>query len=234
MTKRIWELDALRGICILGMVAVHGIYDLGSPRLTGSAAYILVKDWGGVLFLLLSGICVTLGNHWLRRGITVFACGMVCTAVTWGIYALGLAPKSIVIVFGVLHCLGLCMVLWSVTGKLPLWGLTALGAAAAAAGLMLPPGIPVTFPWLIPLGLPPEDFASADYFPLLPNLGFFLLGAALGRSCYRGKRSLLPNALGESAPIRFLCACGRHSLTVYLLHQPVILGLTAAFTRLHP
>ena len=28
MKKRIWELDALRGICILGMILVHGLYDL--------------------------------------------------------------------------------------------------------------------------------------------------------------------------------------------------------------
>ena len=60
MKKRIWELDALRGICILGMVVVHFIYDLVELyRIVDweyPAAFLLVKNWGGVIFLIISGI----------------------------------------------------------------------------------------------------------------------------------------------------------------------------------
>ena len=138
MAKRIWELDALRGICILGMVIVHFVYDLGSFGFeVSSRLFYLVQYWGGTVFVLLSGICVTLGSRHIRRGLTVFGCGMVCTAVTGGMYWLGLADRSIIIYFGVLHCLGACMLLWSLLRRCPNWLLGVLGILFCAAGAYL-------------------------------------------------------------------------------------------------
>ena len=228
MKKRIWELDALRGLCILGMVIVHFVYDLVELYALVPMAYpewfAFVKDWGGVLFLLLSGTCATLGSGHTRRGLLVFACGMVCTAVTLGMYLLGFSGKEIIIYFGVLHCLGVCMLLWGGFRKLPTWALGVLGAALTAAGLWLRTRY-VSFPWLIVLGFVPDWFASSDYFPLLPNLGFFLLGAVLGKTVYRQKTTRLPKVNAESPALRFLTLCGRHSLGIYLLHQPILAGI---------
>ena len=228
MKKRIWELDALRGLCILGMVIVHFVYDLVELYALVPMEYpewfAFVKDWGGVLFLLLSGTCATLGSSHTRRGLLVFACGMVCTAVTLGMYLLGFSGKEIIIYFGVLHCLGVCMLLWGGFRKLPTWALGVLGAALTAAGLWLRTRY-VSFPWLIVLGFVPDWFASSDYFPLLPNLGFFLLGAVLGRTVYRQKTTRLPKVNAESPALRFLTLCGRHSLGIYLLHQPILAGI---------
>ena len=103
MKRRIWELDAFRGICILGMVIVHLLYDLNSayhiPALQNSRLYRFALDWGAVLFLLLSGICATLGSRSVKRGLTVFAGGMVCSLATYLMYRLGFASKSIIIYF---------------------------------------------------------------------------------------------------------------------------------------
>ena len=97
--KRIWELDAFRGICILGVVLVHFVYDLvelyGIIDWKYPPLFSLVKNWGGVLFLLISGICVTLGSHSVRRGLIVFGCGMVITAVTVAMYLLNFANIDI-------------------------------------------------------------------------------------------------------------------------------------------
>ena len=68
------------------------------------------------------------------------------------------------------------------------------------------------------------DFASSDYFPLHPNLGYFLIGAAIGKTLYRKKESLLP-ALADYGIWKPLCFLGRHSLWVYLLHQPILSGI---------
>ena len=230
MKKRIWELDAFRGLCVLGMVIVHFVYDL--VDLYGIIAweypgwFSFVKNWGGVLFLLISGISATLGSRSVRRGVIVFACGMIVTAVTWGMYRFGFAGKSIIIYFGVLQCLGVCMLLWPLFKKLPWWVLTALGVAFVAVGLWMEaqPGVDVKY--LMPLGLPWEYFASSDYFPLFPNLGYFLLGAAIGRTSYRKKQTLLPRVNAENPILRFLQFVGRHSLEVYLLHQPILSGLS--------
>lgn len=229
MKKRIWELDVLRGVCILGMVVVHLIYDLQTffslPFLADSRLFDLIKQWGGVLFLLISGICVTLGSHPVRRGLIVFACGLICSAVTAGMYALHMADKSIIIYFGVLHCLGVCMLLWPLLKRLPVWALGLLGLGLTVLGLWISGNVVVDFPWLIPLGLVPGDFASSDYFPLLSNLGFFLVGAFLGKTLYRKKETLLPRVNPANPVLAFFTLLGKWSLPVYLLHQPLITGL---------
>ena len=229
MKKRIWELDVLRGVCILGMVVVHLIYDLQTffslPFLADSRLFDLIKQWGGVLFLLISGICVTLGSHPVRRGLIVFACGLVCSAVTAGMYFLNMADKSIIIYFGVLHCLGVCMLLWPLFKRLPVWALGLLGLGLTVLGLWISGNVVVDFPWLIPLGLVPGDFASSDYFPLLSNLGFFLVGAFLGKTLYRKKETLLPRVNPANPVLAFFTRLGKWSLPVYLLHQPIITGL---------
>ena len=233
MGKRIWELDAFRGFCILGMAVVHFIFDLtelyGIIRWDAPALFSFVQNWGGVLFLLLSGICATLGSRSVRRGLIVFACGMICTAVTAGMYWLDMAESYIIIRFGVLHCLGLCMIGWAIFKKLPTWALGLLGAAIITLGFLFR-GIRVEATWLFPLGLTAKGFASSDYFPLLPNLGYFLVGSVLGRTLYRGKQTLFPKVNTQTPAIRFLGFCGRQSLLIYLLHQPVLSLLCQLFT----
>ena len=233
MKKRIWELDAARGLALLGMLIVHFIYDL--TELTGLISwqepgwFLLIKNHCGFVFLVISGVCVTLGRHSVRRGCQVLACGLLCSAVTAGMYRLGLADESIIIYFGVLHCLGVCMLLWGVLRRLRGPRLAALGLILIAAGLVVGRyafDVPLG---LIPLGLCPEWFVSSDYFPLLPNLGFFLLGAALGLRVYAGGQSRFPR--GERY-FRPLCALGRRSLWVYLLHQPILAGLAMGLKAL--
>lgn len=225
MSKRIWELDALRGVCIVAMVVIHFLYDAvnfyGLFSWQFSSAFRTLMNWGGVIFLLISGICATLGRHSLRRGLIVFACGMLVTVVTVGMYLLGLAERIIMIYFGVLHCLGVCMMLWGVLKKLPTRSLALLGATIIALGLWFRT-FRVDTPYLFILGLTTSSFETSDFFPLLPHLGFFLLGAVLGRTLYRRKTTLLPNIDPHAFLIPFFTACGRHSLLIYLLHQPVI------------
>ncbi len=228
MKKRIWELDAFRGLCILGMVIVHFVYDIAVMyRIVDWQLpewFRFVQTWGNIFFLLLSGTCVTLGSHHVKRGLMVIGGGLLCTAASFVMYKLGFG-KSILIYFGVLHCLGVCMLLWALFRRLPSWALTVLGAAMVALGLYLRDVCIVDFPWLMPLGFTYPGFSSSDYFPLFPNLGFFLLGAVLGRILYKEKRSLLPNVNPKKPIVATLLFFGKHSLIIYLLHQPLLSGL---------
>ena len=229
MKQRIWELDAARGVCILGMVLFHLLYDLQHlfhilPA-GNNALLEFTVNWGGTLFFLISGICATLGSHPVRRGLTVFGCGLAVTAVTVFLVKIGFADSGMVILFGVLHCLGLCMVLWPLVKKLPWPVLAVFGAVLTAVGLYWD-GRRFSLPyWLFPLGLKAPGFTSADYFPLLPFFGFFLLGAVLGRTLYKNRQTLFPKADPQNRFIRFLTATGRWSLPIYMLHQPVITGI---------
>lgn len=226
MKKRIWELDAFRGLCILGMVIVHLIYDVVTLyRLIDweySPIFIFISQWGGTLFLLISGISATLGSRSVRRGLIVLGCGAVVSGVTLGMYLLRFANKSIIIYFGVLQCLGLCMLLWPLFKRCPSWMLAVAGGIFAAVGVYLRNVVLVDFPWLVWLGFTFPGFATADYFPMLPNLGFFLLGAVIGRTVYREKESLFPKVSPKNPVVRFLTFFGKHSLLIYMLHQPVI------------
>ena len=225
MKNRIWELDAFRGLCVIAMVVIHFVFDLvslfGLVDWEYGSVFSFIMNWGGIAFLLISGICATLGTRSVRRGLIVFGCGMLVTAVTAGMYLLGMAHPIIIIYFGVLHCLGVCMMLWFFFKKLPTWALGTLGCVMVIAGFWLRT-LRVELPYLIWLGLTTPTFATSDYFPLLPNLGFFLLGAVIGRILYRKKQTLLPKLNVRNPMIRFCTACGRHSLIIYLVHQPVL------------
>lgn len=233
MKQRIWELDVFRGICILGMLAVHFIFDavelFGIISWDYPPAFVYLQQWGGTLFLLLSGICVTLGSKHIRRGLIVLSCGLLCTAVTVAYARLANSGEGMIIWFGVLHCLGLCMLLWQLFRKMPVPVLAVLGILMAVLGIYLNNFCFSQDPYWIILGIPQVGFVSPDYFPLLPNLGFFLLGAVLGRILYKNKRSLFPKVSENNPVIAFLSACGRYSLFIYLLHQPVLMAILSLF-----
>lgn len=224
--RRIWELDALRGFGILWVILLHFLFDLQlfcGINLLERPLLQVVMQWGGEFFVLLSGLCATLGKQPFRRGVQIFAWAMAITFVTWVMAKLGFMGEDMVIRFGVLHLLGLCMILWTVAGKLPTWLLALLGLALVVLGKWFET-VTVHTGWLFPLGLTTARFTSGDYFPLMPHLGWFFLGAVIGRTLYKKKQSLFPQ--GKPGP---LCWCGRHSLLLYLLHQPVIYGIFLIF-----
>lgn len=222
--RRIWELDALRGMAVLAMVGLHLLYDLqawyGIP-VTKHKAVAFAMEHGAKVFILLSGLCAQLGSRSFRRGCIVLGAGAVVALVT------GITGGDTVIRFGILHLLGTAMILWPLFRPLPWWALIGFGSLFILAGMYLG-RITVSISWLYPIGLCRRDFFSADYFPICPYFGWFLLGGALGKTLYRSGQTRLPRFPADAAPVRFFRFCGRHSLWIYLLHQPVLLALLTA------
>lgn len=78
-------------------------------------------------------------------------------------------------------------------------------------------------PWL---GFPSKYFLSGDYYPLLPYAMLYLCGASFNRSALRHG---YPRALMKlSCPI--ISEIGKHPLSIYLLHQPLLLLLVSLLT----
>ena len=78
--------------------------------------------------------------------------------------------------------------------------------------------------WLARFGITPTYYPAVDHFPLIPWFGVVLLGVWFGNWFYAGNQRLilLPD-WGDMLPIRGLRFLGRHSLVIYLVHQPLIL-----------
>ena len=229
--RRIWELDVLRGGNLFLMMAIHLIYDITLlfPLVQWEYPqwYELVIALCGAVFVALSGICATFGSHPVRRGLTVLGGGMLCTVVTLGLAVTKLCHHSIIIYFGVLHCLGCCMLLWPLFRRCPGWLRMIMGLGLIFLGRYLET-LQSDSIWLIPLGVTTPGFQSSDYFPLVRHFGTFLCGSGIARYLYRDRVSLMPKVNENRPVLKFFGWCGRKSLWIYLLHQPVLTALTAA------
>jgi uncharacterized membrane protein len=245
--RRYALLDTLRGLTLCSMAAYHACWD--AVNLFG-AGWSWYEGRAGMLwqqsicwsFILLAGFCWPLGSRPARRGLVVFAAGAAVTAAT---LMMGAESR---IVFGVLTFLGSAMLLmipwdWLLrkSGLSPAAGLAAsallfavlrgvnggtvgIGPWRAALPQALYRGLAATY-----VGFQSPAFYSADYFPLLPWMFLFLCGYFACR-CLRERRAdgRLPGAFGAGwAPAAFL---GRHSLLLYLVHQPLIFAVLTAAT----
>lgn len=76
--------------------------------------------------------------------------------------------------------------------------------------------------FLFPFGIPGPGFRSSDYFPLFPWIFVFFAGGFFGKLAAGGK---FP-AFAYKSRIPFLSWMGRHALILYVVHQPVLYGVT--------
>lgn len=242
--QRYHFLDTLRGIAVLGMIFIHVSYDLPGmlqlhPSYLDSTWYAIFEQGVRIIFIGLSGYCAHMGKHPIRRGITVSLAGILVTLVTV------ITKTEPPIIFGVLTLIGASMILSAPFKKIIN---KKNGAAAGIIFLLL---FLVTLHifdgylgfynhplWYYPevlysanhpsltlitafFGFPGRRFASSDYFPLIPWFFLFLstfsFHAAFGEAI--GKSKLMKLRI---EPVSFL---GRQALIVYLLHQPLIMGI---------
>jgi uncharacterized membrane protein len=97
-------------------------------------------------------------------------------------------------------------------------------------GVFLQSMVTVDFPWLLWLGVVPNQFSTLDYFPLLPWFGVVLLGVFIGNGVYKNNTRVFQlKDYSHTIVVRGLCFLGRYSLIIYLLHQLIIVGLLYLF-----
>jgi uncharacterized membrane protein len=234
--RRLWEVDTVRGIAVVLMIIYHFVYDLAFLGVYDgnmeAGPWQLVARSIGTTFILVMGVSLTLRyhrlapeldegqlfRHYLRRALTLLAWGIVITVVTY--FVVGRRY----VVFGILHLLGLSTIL-----AFPFlrhkWASLAGTLVVLAMGVYLG-SLRVLHPSLIWLGVPQFRRGMVDWYPIFPWFGFALLGLFVGLSLYPGgvRRFALPD-LSRAALIRGLCFLGQHSLLIYLIHQPILMGL---------
>lgn len=220
--NRIWELDALRGIFIIAVVFIHVMFDLDMfgfiDLSTWPDWYHFIQEYGGILFILISGICITLGSKHIKRGLVVLGAAAIVSVIT---YVMG-DPRNYIF-FGILHLMAFCMLTYPLYRRLPTAVLFILGAIIIGFGFYFET-IRIDSEYLFWLGLMSPYFAAGDFFPIFPNLGFYMIGVVLGRTLYKDKKSKLPGFPNDNFIIKTFSWLGRNSLFVYLGHQPIAYG----------
>jgi len=223
---RVAAIDAIRGFALGLMFVYHFAFDL---RLYGVIAADFENDrfWLGFralivsMFMVLVGVSLVLADrpgappaHFWRRVAVIGACALAVSAASW------ISFPGTFIYFGILHCIAVASILAWPFVRRPVAAFV-IGCVVIVAGLALSHPV-FDARALSILGFVAHKPITGDYVPLAPWAGVAFIGIALGNAL--ADRSFAPLRPLVSTPgwLRWL---GRHSLAVYMIHQPLLLGL---------
>jgi uncharacterized membrane protein len=238
---RVEAIDVARGLALVAMAIYHFTWDLGFYRFIDLQAGVdpgwrLFAKLIAGSFLFLVGVSLVLSTRngfrpgpYLRRLGFVGGAALGVTAVT------AFATPSSFIFFGILHCIALSSVLALPMLRAPLWWLALIAALVTVAPSVIA-GPAFDGPLLWWLGLAPEPPLTNDYVPILPWFAPVLVGIILARLAVAQGLDVLLARWTPGPGLRWLAVAGRHSLLVYLVHQPLFFGIlgTAVWLGLHP
>lgn len=236
--SRIYFLDELRGLALIGMIIYHTLYDLyaifGLKFDFDAPVFNALQIAVCCTFIIIAGISSRLSRNIFKHGLIVFGAGLLMTIGTY------IFMPKLTIWFGILHFLGVSMIIYAFfkenIDKIKPEISSAISFIIFLCLYGLPYGsilfgkiaVPEEFyfsKYLAIIGLPGKDFSSADYFPLLPWFFLFLAGCFIGK--YFKERKIPDFMLKKRS--KFLSAIGSHTLIIYIVHQPVIYGILTAF-----
>jgi len=227
--KRIEIIDALRGFAVALMVIHHALYNstvfLGAPWwVYRNPVFDFLQIIFISVFIVVSGVSSRFSRGNIERGAIVIVIAVVITYVT--------VHMEMPIYFGILHLLGFLMIFYGLTRKL--WDNIPRKAApciyivliitSALMRVYLSPSsnIPMVRDLLSVLGWHQPGFVSFDYQVILPWIFVFLLGTWAGEYIREGK---FPKWFYEMK-VPLFPVIGRNALLIYVLHQPILYGIT--------
>lgn len=231
---RIWAIDALRGFALIAMATYHFSWDLEyfgylDPGTVGTGAFKIYARMIASSFLFLAGLGLVLGHYpvfkprsFAIRFAKIAAAALVITIATWFAFPDGF------IFFGILHAIAAASVIGLLFLRLPAILTLLVAAAAFAAPFYLRSPVFDT-PALWWVGLSETLPRSNDYVPLLPWLAPFLTGIAFARIALSFGWFEKLRTDGSARWKSILTAAGRHSLIIYLVHQPLLFALVYVY-----
>lgn len=236
---RIDLLDIARGLALVAMASYHLTWDLEffgyvEPGTTAHGVWKLYARAIASSFLMMAGVSLVLahggGIRWRpfwTRFLMVAGAAAAISAATWA------ATPDAFIFFGILHEIALGSLFGLAFLRLPALLNLALAAALIAGPHFLRAEI-FDHPLLWWLGLAPVNPRSNDYVPVFPWFGAILTGMALARIAVATRLTERLARIRAGAWAHPLRLAGRHSLAVYLVHQPVLIAAIWLFSQVWP
>ena len=231
LRARLRSIDALRGLAIAGVVLFHIGWDLDfSGLLPGNLsrhpAWLLFGRSLAGTFMVLVGVSLALAHgsriRWrpfFNRLWVIVAAAVAISAATRLVF-----PEAF-IYFGILHAIAAASLIGVFFVPLP--ALTSFGAGAAM--LIFPSLFSDSLfdaRWLAWIGFAETPPISNDYVPIFPWAGLTLMGLGLTKAgIARGYDTWFLKHEPAGPTVMALGWLGRHSLMIYLLHQPILLAL---------
>ncbi len=234
--QRFPELDFFRGIGIAMMVVFHFVFDLFYFGLSTVQPYegfwLIFQRTTATLLLLLVGISLSISYDraqlngekslflkFFKRSLFLGMIALAITLATW-VY-----PGKGFILFGIIHLIALSIFLGYFFQRFKFFNLV-LGLTLISAGLFLGFNhVTTEVPFLLWLGIPPANFFTLDYFPLLPWFGIVLIGIFLGKQFYPKAQRPRSFTVPEHRAFKVLSWAGKQSLWIYMIHQLFLVGI---------
>ena len=230
-------LDVSRGFAILLMFIYHFSYDLNyygfiQQNFTEDAFWINFRIVIVSLFLLIMGISLYLScyrglskKRFQRRLLLLIFYSFLVSFSSWILY-----PKAMIF-FGILHFITIASVLGLLFIRLGKINLL-LGTLLILLSQFIEHAI-FDQPYLQWFGLMTKLPVSVDYVPLLPWFGVVLIGIYLGQIFTQlpGDAPLKKRKMANKSG-KMLALTGRYSLHIYMLHQPLFLGILYIITQI--
>lgn len=243
MADRFWEIDFLRGLAVIGMIAYHFLFDLNFFEVialpTESLGWFIFPRTVAAIFIFLVGVSLAISydrskeelteremkKKYLKRSLKIFVYGLLISAATW-IFI----PEAFVI-FGILHFIGISIFLGYLILKFDISREKILSSVLFVlfTGALLQ-YLQFNFPWLLWLGFIPKNLQTLDYFPLLPWFALILAGLYMGRKFYDGVERKFDLREISNPLVNSFAFLGRYSLEIYFLHQPLLISLIYLLT----
>ncbi|WP_342366617.1 heparan-alpha-glucosaminide N-acetyltransferase [Clostridium aminobutyricum] len=216
-SRRIWEIDFLRAIAVILMVTFHVIFDLkefaGIDINYQSGFWYWIGKISALMFLFVAGISSGFSKNNVKRGIKILLFAVTITFVTYIFF------REQYIRFGILHLLGVSMILFPLLKRMNNV-LLLISAAVIAFTAVLTKGTLADTSLLLPFGISYKGFVSLDYYPISPYLSVFIIGVLAYKMYYYKRESLFKfNYKNE-----YISAISKNSLGIYLIHQPILVG----------
>jgi len=222
--NRYREIDVLRGIAITLMLFLHTLWCLDYLGFNIDMSAYVIQPIVPSLFLVIAGISLYLSfskntdyKHWMKvsvyRSIKLIILGFAITVISLFLF------PNMPVISGILTCIGISLLVGIAFIRL------SVNTLVISNLLLIPAGFFISHTsignnYLFYLIGFKTTIQSLDYFPVVPWLWCMVFGITIGKLWYTNgiRQFRIPKSLN----VKQLEWLGKHSLVIYLMHQPIL------------